>query len=103
MKILCMHLKIFLCLTAAAILLGIVTVTPCQRGQKLSLLGRAYALDTARCGELADGVRELAKKDNRQGLTRYAVLSFRNAAEEKCRALPEQRADISFRAVSVLL
>ena len=40
MKILCMHLKIFLCLTAAAILLGIVTVTPCQRGQKLSLLGR---------------------------------------------------------------
>ena len=87
MKILCMHLKIFLCLTAAAILLGIVTVTPCQRGQKLSLLGRAYALDTARCGELhailvkrfpvaldtarcgelADGVRGLAKRITGKG------------------------------------
>ena len=67
MKILCMHPKIFLCLTAAAILLGIVTVTPCQRGQKLSLLGRAYALDTARCGELADGVRGLAKRITGKG------------------------------------
>ncbi len=62
MKILCMHLKIFLCLTAAAILLGIVTVTPCQRGQKRSVLGRAYALDTARCGELMDDIKGLANK-----------------------------------------
>ena len=47
MKILCMHLKIFLCLTAAAILLGIVTVTP--------------------CGELADCVRGLAKRITGKG------------------------------------
>lgn len=62
MKILCMHLKLFLCLTAAAILLGVVTVTPCKRGQKCSLLGRAYALDTARCGELMNDMKDLANK-----------------------------------------
>lgn len=62
MKIICMHMKIFLCLVAAAIFLGIVTVTPCQRGQKCSLLGRAYALDTARCGELMTDIKGLAGK-----------------------------------------
>ncbi len=57
MKIICLHLKLFLCLFSLAVLLGIITVTPCQRGQKGSLLGRAYGLDTGRAGELADTAR----------------------------------------------
>ena len=59
MKTVCMHLRIFLCLLSALVLLGILTVTPCPRGQKFSLFGRAYAVDTARAGELIDGLRGL--------------------------------------------
>ena len=62
MKIVCMHFKIFLCLISLAILLGIITVTPCQRGQKCSLLGRAYAIDTQRADELTENAKNLICK-----------------------------------------
>ena len=59
MKTLCMHIKIFICLISLAILLGIITVTPCPQGQKYSLLGRAYAIDTQRADELVEKVKNL--------------------------------------------
>ncbi|MBE6636881.1 MAG: hypothetical protein E7618_03640 [Ruminococcaceae bacterium] len=49
-----MHLKIVLCLLTIALLLGILTVTPAQAGQQGALLGRVYAVDNARIGELID-------------------------------------------------
>jgi hypothetical protein len=52
MKIFCMHVKIILCVTAALILLGIITVTPCAIGQRGSILGRSYGLDCGRAKEL---------------------------------------------------
>lgn len=57
MKVVCMHLKIFICIFALAVILGIITVTPCPSGQKHSLLNRAYAYDAVRCGELCDMLR----------------------------------------------
>lgn len=57
MKTLCMHVKICLCLTALAVLLGIITVTPAAEGQKGSLLGRVYAVDNARIGELTEKIK----------------------------------------------
>ena len=57
MKIVCMHLKILLCLITIALLLGIITVTPAQAGQKCALLGRTYAVDNARIGELTDKIK----------------------------------------------
>lgn len=62
MKILCMHLKIFLCVTAAAIVLGIVTVSPCTDGKKCSLLGRAYGFDGNRVSELCNKVKSMVCK-----------------------------------------
>ena len=59
MKTLYLHIKIFLCLISLAILLGVITVTPCQQGQKCSLLGRAYAIDTQRADELAEKIKNL--------------------------------------------
>lgn len=47
-----MHLKIFLCIFAALILLGIITVTPCAMGQSCSFLGRSYGIDCGRAKEL---------------------------------------------------
>lgn len=62
MKILCMHVKFFLCIFSLAILLGIITVTPCQRGQKASLLGRSYGIDSQRADELAEDTKNLICK-----------------------------------------
>ena len=47
-----MHIKIFLCIVAVLILLGIITVTPCQHGESGSLIGRMYGFDGARGKEL---------------------------------------------------
>ena len=67
MKILCMHLKIFLCIFALAIVLGIITVTPCPRGQKCSILGRSYSINSERGAELAENAKsffaKICKKD----------------------------------------
>ena len=54
MKILCMHLKIFLCVFVFLVLLGIITVAPCEMGRKNSLLGRSYGFDKNRLNELTD-------------------------------------------------
>ena len=62
MKILCMHLKIFLCVAAAAIVLGIVTVSPCADGKKCALLGRTYGFDSGRVSELCGKVKQLVCK-----------------------------------------
>ncbi len=62
MKILCMHVKIILCIFSLAILLGIITVTPCQRGQKSSVLGRTYGFDSQRADELAEDTKNLVCK-----------------------------------------
>lgn len=58
MKIVCMHLKIFLCIFVFLILLGIITVTPCAMGQKNSLLGRCYGFDQNRLKELSDKAKD---------------------------------------------
>ncbi len=52
MKVLCIELKILLALAVLAVLLGVITITPCAMGQKGSVLGRSYALDTCRVKEL---------------------------------------------------
>ena len=52
MKIVWMHVRIFLCLTSLLILLGIVTVSPCAWGEKCSLFGRKYHWDGGRLEEL---------------------------------------------------
>ena len=57
MKIVWMHVRIFLCLTSLLILLGIVTVSPCAWGEKCSLFGRKYHWDEGRLEELTDKVR----------------------------------------------
>ncbi len=57
-----MHLKIFLCIFALAIVLGIITVTPCPRGQKCSILGRTYAIDSHRGEELVENTKSLFAK-----------------------------------------
>lgn len=57
MKILYVELKILCCLLMAALLLGIITVTPCAMGQRGSLLGRCYGFDTCRFGELTDKMK----------------------------------------------
>lgn len=53
-----MHIKIFLCVLAILILLGIITVTPCQIGDECSVLGRTYGVDGGRGRELCS----IAKK-----------------------------------------
>lgn len=63
MKILLMHLKIFLCIAALLIVLGIITVSPCASEQPGSLCGRCYGLDTARCNELLCKIKRLFKKN----------------------------------------
>ncbi len=57
-----MHLKMFLCLFSFAVLLGIITVTPCARGEKNSLIGRSYGLDTCRANELCEEGKNLVCK-----------------------------------------
>ena len=47
-----MHVKIFLCITAALVLLGIITVNPCGLGESGSILGRTYGIDGSRGKEL---------------------------------------------------
>ena len=64
-KILCIEGKIVLCLLTAALLLGVITVTPCAMKEKGSLLGRKYHLDTCRIGELSGLAKQcLCKKSN---------------------------------------
>ena len=58
MKIVCMHLKIFLCVTAALVLLGVITVTPCALGTGSSFLGRTYGIDNGRAKELCSISRD---------------------------------------------
>ncbi len=52
MKIICVELKILMMIVFFAVVLGIITVTPCPPGQKNSLLGRCYGFDSCRCKEL---------------------------------------------------
>lgn len=58
MKVLCIELKILLALAVLAVLLGVITVTPCATGQKGSFLGRAYGLDSCRVKELTSKMKE---------------------------------------------
>ena len=51
MKTICIELKILLMITFIALILGIITVTPCA-GKK-GFLGRCYGFDKGRCKELA--------------------------------------------------
>ncbi len=51
MKVLCIELKILLMIVFIALILGIITVTPCS-GKK-GFLGRCYGFDQGRCKELA--------------------------------------------------
>lgn len=66
MKIFCMHLKIFFTLFAVALVLGIITVTPCACGKKGSLLGRCFGVDSYRAKELCsmskDKISSMCKK-----------------------------------------
>lgn len=57
MKIFCMHLKIFFFIFAFAILLGIITVTPCSSDEKCSLCGRKFGFDPARVKELSSSAK----------------------------------------------
>lgn len=54
MKILCIEGKIVLCLLTAALLLGVITVTPCAMKEKGSLFGRKYHFDGNRMNELTE-------------------------------------------------
>lgn len=58
MKVLCIELKILLALAVLAVLLGVITITPCAMGQKGSFLGRTYALDSCRVKELSCKMKE---------------------------------------------
>ena len=58
MKILYVEFKIFCLLLVAALLLGIITVTPCALGKKGSLLGRCYGVDACRFGELTGKMKD---------------------------------------------
>ncbi len=51
MKVICVELKILMMIVFLAVILGIITVTPCG-GQK-GFLGRCYGFDQGRCKELA--------------------------------------------------
>ncbi len=51
MKVICIELKILLMIVFIALILGIITVTPCS-GKK-GFLGRCYGFDQGRCKELA--------------------------------------------------
>ena len=57
MKIFCMHIKLFLCIIAALVLLGIITVSPCGFGESGSVLGRTYGIDGGRGKELCSLAR----------------------------------------------
>ena len=48
-----MHLKIFFFIFAFAIVLGIITVTPCEMGRKCSLWGRRFGFNKSRVTELS--------------------------------------------------
>ena len=52
MKTLCIEFKILLMIAFLALILGIITVTPCAGKQ--GFLGRCYGIDRGRCKELAD-------------------------------------------------
>ena len=52
-----MHIKIFLIFFAFLILLGIITVSPCQMGKSGSFLGRTYGIDGYRGKELCSVVK----------------------------------------------
>ncbi len=51
MKTICIEIKILMILAFLALILGIITVTPCS-GKK-GFLGRCYGFDQGRCKELA--------------------------------------------------
>ncbi|MBQ7779177.1 MAG: hypothetical protein IJ404_01680 [Clostridia bacterium] len=51
MKTICIEIKILMMIAFLALILGIITVTPCA-GNK-GLLGRCYGIDRGRCKELA--------------------------------------------------
>lgn len=52
MKVICIEFKILMMIAFIALILGIITVTPCA-GKK-GFLGRCYGIDRGRCKELAD-------------------------------------------------
>lgn len=51
MKVICIECKILLMMILIALLLGIITVTPCS-SDKPSMLGRCYGIDSCRIKEL---------------------------------------------------
>ncbi len=51
MKVICIELKILIMIALIALLLGIITVTPCTH-DKPSVLGRCYGIDSCRIKEL---------------------------------------------------
>ena len=57
MKVICVELKILMMVIFFAVVLGIITVTPCPSGQKNSVLGRCYGFDSCRCKELGCKVK----------------------------------------------
>ena len=62
MKTVCMHFRLFLCFLSAAVLLGVITLTPCAWGEKGSLLGRRYGWDSGRFCELSDRVKQVVRR-----------------------------------------
>lgn len=58
MKVLCVEFKILLMIAVLAVLLGVITVTPCAMGQKGSLFGRTYGFDSCRVKELSTKMKE---------------------------------------------
>ncbi len=57
MKVICIELKILMLMAVLAVLLGVITVSPCVTGQKNSLLGRCYRFDGCRCKELGNKMK----------------------------------------------
>ena len=55
MKVICIELKILLMIMFLALILGIITVTPCS-GKK-GFLGRCYGFDQGRCKELGNRMK----------------------------------------------
>ena len=55
MKVICVELKILMMVIFFAVVLGIITVTPCG-GQK-GFLGRCYGFDQGRCKELGSKMK----------------------------------------------
>ncbi len=55
MKVICIEIKILLMIVFIALILGIITVTPCAG--KRGFLGRCYSIDRGRCKELANRAR----------------------------------------------